>query len=196
MNAVRYYLALIILMSLVPAVSLWFVIHPLGAFWRRLNPRITYSVMGILTVASMVPVFLFRGRLLAVDFGTNYGTMSLAMVAVVLGSIIAVKRKRHLTFKILAGLPQLSAEHYPGVLLTEGIYGTVRNPRYIEVALWVLGYALFSNFLALYLGFILTIAGLLLIVCLEEKELEERFGDEWRDYAARVPRFVPKRPSR
>jgi hypothetical protein len=192
MNAVRYYFALITLMSLAPAVLLWFFIHPFGAFWRRLSPWTTYTAMGLVTAVLMFLVFLPRDRLLAVDFGTNYGTMALALVALALGSVIAVKRKRHLTFKILSGLPQLSAQQYPGVLLTEGIYGTVRHPRYIEVALWVLGYALFANFLALYVGFLLTIPGLLLIVLLEERELEERFGDEWRDYAARVPRFVPR----
>ena len=195
MSAVRYYFALVILMSLVPAVLLWFFIHPFGALWRRLSLPVTYSLMVLLTVALMVPVFLLRGPLLSVDFGTNYGTMALGLVAVALGSVIAVKRKRYLTFSILAGLPEVSASHYPGTLLTEGIYGTVRNPRYIEVALWVLGYALFANFLALYLGFLLTIPGLLLIVVMEEKELEDRFGEEWRDYAARVPRFIPKRRS-
>jgi len=195
MNAVRYYVALITLMSLVPAVGLWFVIHPFGAHWRRLPAGVTYAVMGLVTVALMVPVFLLRGPLLAVDYGTSYGTMALAIVALGLGSIIAWKRKRHLTFKILSGLPQVSAGHYPGRLLTEGIYGTVRHPRYIEVALWVLGYALIANFLALYLGFLLTLPGLFLIVLLEERELEERFGDEWRNYAARVPRFIPGRLS-
>jgi len=193
MNAVRYYFALIILMSLVPAIFLWFLIHPFGAFWRRLPPWVTYTVMGFATVACMAPVFLLRARLLAVDFGTNYGTMALGFIAVALGSVIAVKRKRYLTFKILSGLPQVSAQQYPGILLTQGIYGKVRHPRYIEVVFWVLGYALFANFLALYVGFLLSIPGLLLIVLLEERELEERFGDEWRDYAARVPRFVPNR---
>ncbi len=193
MNAVRYYFALITLMSLAPAIFLWFLIHPFGAFWRRLGPWVTYTLMGLATAAFMAPIFLLRAQLLAVDFGTSYGTMALGLIAVALGSVIAVKRKRYLTFKILSGLPQVSAQQYPGILLTQGIYGIVRHPRYIEVVLWVLGYALFANFLALYVGFLLTIPGLFLIVLMEERELEERFGDEWRDYAARVPRFIPER---
>ena len=193
MNAVRYYFALITLMSLAPAIFLWFLIHPFGAFWRRLGPWVTYTVMGLATAAFMAPVFLFRAQLLAVDFGTSYGTIALGLMAVALGSVIAVKRKRYLTFKILSGLPQVSAQQYPGILLTQGIYGTVRHPRYIEVVFWVLGYALFANFLALYVGFLLTVPGLFLIVLLEERELVQRFGDEWRDYAARVPRFIPTR---
>jgi protein-S-isoprenylcysteine O-methyltransferase Ste14 len=30
------------------------------------------------------------------------------------------------------------------------------------------------------------------VVLLEERELEERRGDEWRAYAARVPRYLPR----
>ena len=31
-----------------------------------------------------------------------------------------------------------------------------------------------------------------LVVLLEERELLERFGDAYRDYAGRVPRYVPR----
>jgi protein-S-isoprenylcysteine O-methyltransferase Ste14 len=139
----------------------------------------------------MVPVFLVRHRLLGWDLGTNYGTIGLGFVALAFGSAVALKRRRHLTYKILSGLPEFSAREYPGTLLTEGIYGSIRHPRYVEVAVWVLGYAFIANFPALYVGFLITVPTLLLIVVLEERELEERFGDAWRDYAARVPRFVP-----
>lgn len=54
------------------------------------------------------------------------------------------------------------------------------------------GYALIASFVGLYVGFLLTVPALILIIVLEERELEERFGDAWRDYASRVPRFVPK----
>ena len=192
MNDVRYYVALIILMSLAPAVSLWFLIHPFGAFWRSLSPWITYTVLGFVTVALMAPAFVFRRQLLAVDFGTSYLTMALGVVAAVMGSVIALKRKRHLTFKILSGVPQVSANEYPGRLLTEGIYSRLRHPRYVEVVLWVLGYALVANYPSLYAAAVLTPPALLLIVCLEERELEERFGEDWRAYKARVPRFVPR----
>jgi protein-S-isoprenylcysteine O-methyltransferase Ste14 len=104
-----------------------------------------------------------------------------------------LKRRRHLTPAILSGLPQLSQKHYPGVLLREGIYSRIRHPRYVEVTLWVLGYALFANFLASYLVAALTPAVLYLIVFLEERELAQRFGKEWEEYAREVPRFVPRR---
>ncbi len=192
MDVFRYILALVILMSLAPAVLLWFLIHPFGAFWRRLGPWISYSILMAFTVLSMWGVFVIRRPLLATDWGTNFLTLALGLVAMSLGTSIALKRKRHLTFSILSGLPEISAERYPGKLLTEGIYGRIRHPRYVEVVCWVLGYALVANFPSLYVAALLTPPTLLLIVFLEERELEERFGDEWRAYKAKVPRFVPK----
>ena len=193
MDAVRYWVTLIALVSLPPGIFLWFLIHPFGHLWRRLPPWATYGALTLATFLMMAGVFLLRGPLLERDFGTSYLTISLGAVAVGLGSLITLKRKRYLTMAILSGLPQISAGRYPGTLLQEGIYGKIRHPRYIEITLWVLGYALFGNHLSLYIAFALTIPSLLLIVEMEERELSQRFGDAWRDYAQRVPRFIPRK---
>ncbi|MFC1662228.1 methyltransferase [Gemmatimonadota bacterium] len=195
MNTTRYLLALVTVMSMPPAVLLWFLIHPFGGFWRRLGPWLSYSILGVLTFLAMGGVFVLRRPLLAVDYGTSYATVVMACFAVGSGLTIALKRRRYLTAAILSGLPQLSKKHFPGTLLREGIYSRIRHPRYIEVVLWVVGYALFANFLASYVVAVLTIPSLYLIVLLEERELAERFGREWEDYAREVPRFIPRRRS-
>ncbi len=59
----------------------------------------------------------------------------------------------------------------------------------------VVSTALFSNYLALYLMVPVGAAGLWLIVRLEERELVERFGDEYEMYRDRVPMFLPRRGS-
>jgi protein-S-isoprenylcysteine O-methyltransferase Ste14 len=78
------------------------------------------------------------------------------------------------------------------VLLTQGIYSRIRHPRYVETVLWVLGYALFTNYLALYLTFLFLLLIIHVIVLLEEKELKERFGPAYEEYCRRVPRYIPK----
>ena len=96
-----------------------------------------------------------------------------------------------LTKRILAGIPELSADD-PGVLLQEGIYARIRHPRYIELLFWILGYALISNYLGTYVLFAITVPAIYLIVLMEEKELRDRFGEEYREYCRRVPRFIPR----
>ena len=193
MDTARYIVTMILAVSMPPAVLLWFAIHPFSRFWRGLGLAWTYSILSVPSLVAMAWVIVERRRIMAVDYGTSYWTIALAVLTVGLGTAVAVKRKRHLTFAILAGAPQLSEKRYPGTLLTEGIYGKIRHPRYVETTLFVLAYALFGNHLAGYLVFLMTIVCLYLIVLLEERELLERFGDEYAEYNRRVPRFIPRR---
>lgn len=80
-----------------------------------------------------------------------------------------------------------------GPLVTGGPFGHVRNPLYIgNVALWM-GFALCAR-LAWMAPLVLLLLGFEYhaIVRWEERLLESRRGDEYRDYMARVPRWVPR----
>jgi protein-S-isoprenylcysteine O-methyltransferase Ste14 len=191
-DTARYIVTITLAVSMPPAVLLWFAIHPFTRFWRRLGLWWTYSILSIPTFLLMAWVIVERDRIMAVDYGTSYWTIALAGVAVAVGGAIAFKRKKYLTFAILSGAPQLSQKRYPGVLLKEGIYGTIRHPRYVEVTLFVLAYALFGNYLAGYVISLGTVVSLYLVVLMEERELLERFGQEYEEYSKRVPRFIPR----
>ena len=80
-----------------------------------------------------------------------------------------------------------------GKLLTEGIYGTIRHPRYVKLVLFILAYSFLANYLASYAVAFLTVPILYLVVLLEERELAERFGSAYEEYCDRVPRFFPNR---
>ncbi len=192
MNSVRYYVALVVLLSVPPGLLLWFIIHPFASFWRRLGPVWTYSILVLPMVAMMVGLFLVRKPLLTIDFGTRYELIAVGVLVMVGAVTIGIKRKKHLTFGILAGLPELSQQRYPGKLLTEGLYAKIRHPRYVEAFLGILGYALIANYLAPYFLVLLSIPIIFLIVALEERELRDRFGEEYEEYCRNVPRFLPK----
>jgi hypothetical protein len=51
---------------------------------------------------------------------------------------------------------------------------------------------LIANYLAVYLVVALWVPGIYLIALLEEKELRDHFGDIYKAYCRKVPRFVPK----
>lgn len=195
MEIARYIVAVLILVTLPPSLLLWFLIHPFARQWRRFGPVWTYAIVSIPAIGLGAALYVARDRLLAVDYGTSYPLVGLAGAFFVATAWIAVQRRRHLTFRILAGIPELTpGEGQPDdgpKLLTEGIYARVRHPRYVEVIVGVLAYALFANHLAIYLLWLVTIPALYAIVVLEERELLERFGEEYEAYRERVPRFVP-----
>lgn len=192
MRTARYVVALLVLLSYPWGVVLWLFIHPLARFWRRLGVAATYMILSVPIVLLLVGVYRARHTLLAREFGTNPLTIGASVVLVACAATIAWKRHRLLTPRVLVGVPELSDRHYPGRLLTEGIYARIRHPRYVEVVLWVSAYAFFANYLAPYVVVLASIPVLMLVVVLEERELRERFGTAYDEYCRRVPRFVPR----
>jgi protein-S-isoprenylcysteine O-methyltransferase Ste14 len=87
---------------------------------------------------------------------------------------------------------QVSKAYREGELLTEGCYSRVRHPIY---SIW--GFLIIPGFSLAIGGFMLGLPliywlAVMRFICDEEKALEERFGDEWREYARRTPRFLPR----
>jgi len=192
-DLVRRWIAVLFVISLPPAILYWFIIHPFIGFWRRMGLWATYSFLIVFYLASMVGLFLIRDRLLLRDLGTHLPLLIAALPLIVGAAVISRKRKKYLTFRILAGVPEIAPGKHGTGLLREGIYGRIRHPRYVEFSLALVGYALFANFEGLYWMTAGVLVLLFLIVLMEERELRERFGQEYVDYSAQVPRFIPRR---
>ncbi len=193
MDTVRYWMGVVVVTWLPPALLWWFLIHPFVGFWRRIGSRATLVVMGVIYVAGVASLIPQRDVLLIRDLGTSPALLAASAALVGLSFWIAFRRKKHLTARILAGLPELDPEAGGGTLLTKGIYARIRHPRYVEIAVGTLGYALFSGWLGAILVAVATLPLLHAIVLLEERELVARFGEEYERYRAAVPRYVPGR---
>jgi protein-S-isoprenylcysteine O-methyltransferase Ste14 len=79
-----------------------------------------------------------------------------------------------------------------GPLVLSGPFALIRNPLYVgNIALWI-GFALTARLIWLVpVIFVLLALEYHAIVRWEETLLESRLGQEYRDYAARVPRWIP-----
>ena len=192
MDQARYVIAVLLVVSLIPAISAWYVIHPFTRFWRRLGTVASFSIIYSLLISGCVLLWEFRAALVGSDLGFRPWLMLLAVPAAVLGVRIARARRRHLTQRILVGVPEISSSD-KGRLITNGIYGRVRNPRYLEFILLSFVYVAFANYSGVWLLYALTFPAIHLVVLLEEPELRERFGAEYEEYCRRVPRYVPSR---
>lgn len=92
---------------------------------------------------------------------------------------------------VLAMLGWLAIYEARGRLATGGVYRLVRHPQYLGLMLLVGGFLVqWPTVPTLLLAPVLF--GLYYRLALsEEAELERVLGEEWRAYAARVPRFLP-----
>jgi protein-S-isoprenylcysteine O-methyltransferase Ste14 len=91
------------------------------------------------------------------------------------------------------GLGTPSPHRSPTKLVVSGLFRFVRNPMYVGVVIAIEGFALamHSSGTALY-GILVAIAFHLRVVLYEEPRLTREFGDEFRSYRARVPRWIPR----
>lgn len=189
-DPLRYWLAVLLVVSMPPALIWWFLIHPFASFWRRLGPRWTMGLMTVMLFGMMALLFPWRDELVGRDLGRHFGAW-VGVGSVLFGAWIQRRRRRQLGMATLVGVPEVSAEGR-GTLLTEGIYAQVRHPRYLEIAFGVLGYALIANYTGGYWLVLFMLVGLHVVVLLEERELRERFGDEYDAYCRRTPRWLPR----
>lgn len=93
---------------------------------------------------------------------------------------------------IAAAWRVLHAAQQAGQLATTGPYAHVRHPQYAGFALIMIGF---------FLQWPTLVTGLMLPVLLvmywrlarrEEREVEARFGEQYRRYARQVPAFIPR----
>ena len=78
----------------------------------------------------------------------------------------------------------------PEYLLTSGPYRFTRNPMYVGAILIWSGWSIFLGSRPVAMGAATVTTGLQGAVAWEERQLVSRFGDEWREFAARTPRWL------
>ena len=85
----------------------------------------------------------------------------------------------------------------PKILVVIGIYRYVRNPMMIGVWCVLIGEADLFMSTGILIWFLVFFTGCMLLVPLcEEPDLERRFGESYREYKRKVPRWIPRMKSR
>jgi protein-S-isoprenylcysteine O-methyltransferase Ste14 len=77
-------------------------------------------------------------------------------------------------------------------LATTGPYARLRHPQYAGFVLIMFGFLLQWPTLVTLAMFPILVTMYALLAKREESEAERAFGQAWRDYAARTPRYVPR----
>jgi protein-S-isoprenylcysteine O-methyltransferase Ste14 len=85
------------------------------------------------------------------------------------------------------------AENSRGHLVTSGLYAYIRHPLYAASFLIGLGLCLILGDMVVLMVYVPLFAGVhALVIRGEERWMARHWGEEYRRYAARVPRFLPR----
>jgi protein-S-isoprenylcysteine O-methyltransferase Ste14 len=113
------------------------------------------------------------------------GLLPVGAGVVVLGWVMIVG------FAEFAELPErIPLDWSPKVFIARGPYAFSRHPMYLaELALW-LGWAGLYGSVSVLIGFVVLSAAVSFLARREERALEATFGERYRRYTARVPRWL------
>ncbi len=92
----------------------------------------------------------------------------------------------------LSGLDELEPGRHRQQLITTGIRSRARHPIYLGHLCEVLGWCVGTGLIALYALAVFAIITGALMIALEDRELEARFGDHYRAYRRKVPAIIPR----
>src|SRR5262249_39782233 len=116
------------------------------------------------------------------------------VASIVTGALLAavgVALSALATWQFLRARTPISPLSQPTALVLAGPYRFTRNPDYIGQALLCAGLALLFDAPLVLAGAILALSIVhWTVVPLEERFLEQRFGESYREYRSRVPRWL------
>lgn len=132
-------------------------------------------------VAGVVPWLLFRIPAPTL-FASRWGMLpTVAGAMIVLSAVISFYRR---------GRGTLAPWDPPCELVVRDLYRFNRNPMYIGVVLVLIGWALLTGSIWLYVyACAVAVVFHLRVVLYEEKEMALLFGPQWEKYRGEVPRW-------
>jgi protein-S-isoprenylcysteine O-methyltransferase Ste14 len=167
------------------------MIHPQAEYWRS-RRRSPYTIL----LPLWVTMWMLMGLVTAhwkdlVLYATPWGWVP-GLLLLTSGFSLYRKAGVHFSLRQLGGLPELQAGHTEQTLVTSGVRSRVRHPIYLAHLCEMLGWS-FGTGLTVCFGLTaFAIATGAVMIRLEDRELEKRFGEQFSAYRERVPAVWPK----
>lgn len=172
--------------------SFWLVIHPRADYWR-MRKGSPYRLLIPLWMAMWIGLGAVTAPWRELALYTSIWTWLPAALIFIAGLWIYRRSGAGFSAAQLGGLPEIVPGHREQRLATSGIRARVRHPVYLGHLCEMLAWSLGSGLVVCYgLTAFALVTGAIMIR-LEDRELEQRFGQEYREYRRRVPALWPGR---
>jgi protein-S-isoprenylcysteine O-methyltransferase Ste14 len=171
--------------------SFWLLIHPRVDYWRS-RPRSPYRIL--------LPAWIAMWLLLAAvtahwrDLTLYHRWWCWIPASMLFGAGLALYRLSSTGFSQaqLSGLPEVRSGHRQQRLVTTGIRAHVRHPVYLGHLCEMLAWSAGTGLAVCWAMTAFAIGTGAVMITMEDKELENRFGEEYRQYRLRVPALLPR----
>ena len=146
--------------------------------------RLVWVLVAISFIIAWLPVILDFGRLLVLgDWLTWVG------VVIMISGIIFRRYAISVLGKFFTATVQIQKDHE---LIKAGPYHYIRHPSYLGILILTLGLGIaLANWISLLLCIVLPVIGVMQRIKVEEKELEQHFGNRYLDYRKNTWRVIP-----
>jgi len=169
----------------------WLTVHPLIKRWRAAGRRAYAALVPLWFVYALV-TFGIGWRFRHVHLYVSWMAWVPAVLFLLMGAVLYQAGRQRFESAKIVGLAELEPARHAQELITGGIRARVRHPIYLGHFCELFGWTLGTGSLAVAgLAAFYLISGALMMRR-EDAELEERFGEAFRQYRARVPGFLPK----
>ncbi len=169
----------------------WFVVHPFAQRWRS-RGRLAYAFIMPLWGGFIASTSLLMWPFRFAHFYATWFAWAPAALFFLLGFSIYRAAFHKFDRAKVSGLAELEPDRHPQQLITTGIRARVRHPIYLAHLCEIIGWCIGTGLVALYAltGFAVMTGAIM--IRMEDRELEARFGETFRAYRKRVPAVAPR----
>jgi protein-S-isoprenylcysteine O-methyltransferase Ste14 len=169
----------------------WMVVHSQAERWRS-RIRSPYRILVPLWMAMWLVMGLATGRWRQVRLYQSGWTWIPALGLFALGIWLYAQAGKGFSLKQLGGIHEVAPGQQEQRLIVSGIRARVRHPIYLAHFCEMLAWSAGTGLAVCYgLALFALVTGAVMIR-MEERELEERLGEAYREYRKRVPALLPR----
>jgi len=170
----------------------WLAVHPFVERWRA-RGRGAYAfllpIWGVFIAVAFLLMWPFRVAHLYIAWLAWLP----ALLFFALGFLLYRSALRNFHHSQISGLDELEPGQHRQQLLTGGIRSRIRHPIYLGHVCEIIGWCIGTGLLPLYAMALFAMATGTVMIRMEDRELEARFGEQFRQYRTSVPAVVPRR---
>jgi protein-S-isoprenylcysteine O-methyltransferase Ste14 len=175
--------------------SYWLVVHPFTGYWRS-RQRSPFHALGLAWIAMWIALAVITWPWHSQRFYQTPFAWIASLILFALGFSIYRRIRSDFGIANLVGRTQLRTEPAEQRLVTTGMHARVRHPIYLAHLCILLGWTVGSGLLVDYALLIFALVTGAVMIWMEERELEGRFGEQFQNYRMRVPAMLPLRVKR